>query len=470
MYNQLTPEIISEIRKVSGHVYTGEDISPDYARDEMPIYGTRMPDLAVQPRSTEEVAAVMKICYENNIPVTPRGAGTGLAGGAVPLLGGVLLDISKMNRIISYDLENFVVNIEAGVLLADLAADCLTRGMLYPPDPGEKFACVGGNVATNAGGMRAVKYGTTRDYVRAMTVVLPNGEITHMGATVSKTSSGYSLMNLMIGSEGTLGIITELTLKIIPAPKAMASLIIPFRDLKTALATVPKFRMNHMDPQAIEFMEREIVMLSERYVGKAVFPQELNGEPINAYLLITLDGTSVEEVDQLIEQAAGIALDCGAMDVLIADTSNRIKDAWAARSSFLEAIMEETKLLDECDVVVPVNKIADYLEFVNEQGKKCGLEIKTFGHAGDGNLHIYQCSNDLEEEEFKRRVDEFFDIIYREATRCGGLVSGEHGIGSGKIKYLVDSVGETNMELMLGIKKVFDPKMILNPGKVCYTL
>ena len=470
MYNQLTPEIIGKIQNVSDHVYTGEDISPDYARDEMPIYGTRMPDLVVQPRSTEEVAAVMKICYDNNIPVTPRGAGTGLAGGAVPLFGGVIMDISKMNRIVSYDLENFVVNIEAGVLLADLAADCLTRGMMYPPDPGEKYACVGGNVATNAGGMRAVKYGTTRDYVRAMTVVLPNGEITHMGATVSKTSSGYSLMNLMIGSEGTLGIITELTLKIIPAPKAAASLIIPFRDLKTALATVPKFRMNHMDPQAIEFMEREIVVLSEHYVGKAVFPQELGGEPINAYLLITLDGTSNEEVDKLIEQAANIALESGAMDVLIADTNNRIKDAWAARSSFLEAIMEETKLLDECDVVVPVNQIADYLEFVNEQGRKCGLEIKTFGHAGDGNLHIYQCSNDLDEEEFKKRVDTFFDIIYRKATECGGLVSGEHGIGSGKIKYLVDSVGETNMELMRGIKKVFDPKMILNPGKVCYKL
>lgn len=470
MYNALTPEIIKMIRDVSEHVFTGEDINPDYARDEMPIYGTRMPDLAVQPRSTDEVAAVMKICYENNIPVTPRGAGTGLAGGAVPLFGGVLIDLSRMNRIISYDLENFVVNIEAGVLLADLAADCLTRGMMYPPDPGEKYACVGGNVATNAGGMRAVKYGTTRDYVRAMTVVLPNGEITHMGATVSKTSSGYSLMNLMIGSEGTLGIITELTLKIIPAPKAAASLIIPFRDLRTALATVPKFKMEHMDPQAIEFMEREIVISSERYVGKAVFPQELNGERINAYLLITLDGTSVEEVDKLIEQAANIALDSGAMDVLIADTNNRIKDAWAARSSFLEAIMEETKLLDECDVVVPVNRIADYLEFVNDQGRKCGLEIRSFGHAGDGNLHIYQCSNDLDEDEFKRRVETFFDIIYKEATECGGLVSGEHGIGSGKIKYLVDSVGETNMELMRGIKKVFDPKMILNPGKVCYKL
>ena len=470
MYNQLTPEIVAQIKAVSDHVFEGADINPDYAKDEMPIYGTKMPDLAVQPRSTEEVAAVVKICYENNIPVTPRGAGTGLAGGAVPLYGGVLIDISKMNRIVSYDMENFVVNIEAGVLLNDLASDCQSRGMLYPPDPGEKFACVGGNVATNAGGMRAVKYGATRYYVRAMTVVLPTGEITHLGATVSKTSSGYSLLNLMIGSEGTLGIITELTLKIIPAPKKVVSLIIPYKDLDTALSTVPKFKMAHMDPQAIEFMEREIVLASERYVGKAVFPQKLEDTEIGAYLLVTLEGNSEEEVENMIDQAAEIVMEAGAIDVLIADTPTRIKDAWAARSSFLEAIMEETKLLDECDVVVPVNKIAEYLAFVNKTGEECGLVIRSFGHAGDGNLHIYQCSNDLSEEEFKERVDKFFEIIYKAATDCGGLVSGEHGIGSGKIKYLVDSVGETNMALMEGIKRVFDPKMILNPGKVCYKL
>lgn len=470
MYHHLTPEIVSQIKTVSGNVFEGTDINPDYAKDEMPIYGTQMPDLAVQPRSTEEVAAVMKICYDNDIPVTPRGAGTGLAGGAVPLLGGVLLDLSKMNRIKRYDLENFVVEIEAGVLLNDLAEDCLTHGMLYPPDPGEKFACVGGNVATNAGGMRAVKYGATRDYVRAMTVVLPTGEITRFGATVSKTSSGYSLLNLMIGSEGTLGIITELTLKIIPAPKKVVSLVVPFEDLHTALSAVPKIKMAQMNPQAIEFMEREIVLSSERYIGRSVFPQKLEGQDIGAYLLITLDGNSEDEVDALVEQAAELLVESGAMDVLVADTPAKIKDAWAARSSFLEAIMEETKLLDECDVVVPVNQIADYLAFANKTGEECGLVIKSFGHAGDGNLHIYQCSNDLEEAEFKARVDRFFDMIYKRATEVGGLVSGEHGIGSGKVKYLTQSVGETNMALMEGIKRVFDPKMILNPGKVCYKL
>lgn len=467
MYNKLNDEIIGQIKKNCGRVFTGADISPDYAKDEMPIYGTRMPDLAVQPVSTEEVSAVMKICYENNIPVTPRGAGTGLVGGAVPLYGGVLIDLTKMNKIIAYDLENFVVDVEAGVLLNDLAEDCLSRGMLYPPDPGEKFACVGANVATNAGGMRAVKYGTTRDYVRAMTVVLPTGEIIRLGATVSKTSSGYSLLNLMIGSEGTLGIITELTLKIIPKPKEVVSLMVPFADLRTALTTVPKFKMAHLNPQAIEFMEREIILASERYVGKEVFPKSLNGQEIGAYLLLTFDASSDDELEGMTEKAAELVLEAGALDVMVADTPAKLKDVWQARSSFLEAIMKETKLLDECDVVLPVTKIADYLDFVNKTGKDCGLTIKSFGHAGDGNLHIYQCSNDLEEEEFKKRVDKFFDIIYKEAIRLKGLVSGEHGIGSGKVKYLANSVGKTNIELMRGIKKVFDPKMILNPGKVC---
>lgn len=467
MYNKLNDEIIGQIKKNCGRVFTGADISPDYAKDEMPIYGTRMPDLAVQPVSTEEVSAVMKICYENNIPVTPRGAGTGLVGGAVPLYGGVLIDLTKMNKIIAYDLENFVVDVEAGVLLNDLAEDCLSRGMLYPPDPGEKFACVGANVATNAGGMRAVKYGTTRDYVRAMTVVLPTGEIIRLGATVSKTSSGYSLLNLMIGSEGTLGIITELTLKIIPKPKEVVSLMVPFADLRTALTTVPKFKMAHLNPQAIEFMEREIILASERYVGKEVFPKSLNGQEIGAYLLLTFDASSADELEGMTEKAAELVLEAGALDVMVADTPAKLKDVWQARSSFLEAIMKETKLLDECDVVLPVTKIADYLDFVNKTGKDCSLTIKSFGHAGDGNLHIYQCSNDLEEEEFKKRVDKFFDIIYKEAIRLKGLVSGEHGIGSGKVKYLANSVGKTNIELMRGIKKVFDPKMILNPGKVC---
>ena len=470
-YNTLTPEIIEQLKQAApGHILTGEEINEDYSHDEMPIYGKHSPDVLLMATSTEEIAAVMKICNDNLIPVTPRGAGTGLAGGCVPVLGGVLIDTTKMKKILGYDFDNFTVTIEPGVLLQELADDCQRQGYLYPPDPGEKLATVGGNVSTNAGGMRAVKYGTTRDYVLSMKVVLPSGEITRFGAAVSKTSSGYSLLNLMIGSEGTLGIITELTLKIIPAPKKVISLVVPFEDLESAISTVPVIKKASLGPQALEFMEREIVLSSERYIGRSVFPQVIEGVTAGAYLLITLDAEDEDTLMDLVEKCSEPVLEQGALDVLVADTPAKIKDAWAARSSFLEAIEAETKLLDECDVVVPVNNIASFLTFSKEYGEECGLIIKSFGHAGDGNLHIYQCSNDLEEAEFKKRVDKYFMKLYDHAVECGGLVSGEHGIGRGKVKYLAESVGATNMALMEGIKKVFDPNMILNPGKVCYTL
>ncbi|MBQ3437902.1 MAG: FAD-binding oxidoreductase [Fusobacterium sp.] len=470
-YNKVSNELIEKFKKiVPGKVYVAEEINKDFFHDEMPIYGEGMPEVLIDATTTEDIAAIVKLCYENNIPVIPRGAGTGLTGASVALKGGVMINMAKMNKILAYDLENFVVRVESGVLLNELAEDAQKQGLLYPPDPGEKFATLGGNVATNAGGMRAVKYGTTRDYVRAMTVVLPTGEIAKFGATVSKTSTGYSLLNLMIGSEGTLGIITELTLKLIPAPKETISLIIPYENLDECIATVPKFFMNHLQPQALEFMEREIVLASERYIGRSVFPKELEGTEIGAYLLVTFDGEDMESLEAITEKAAEIVLDAGALDVLVADTPAKKKDAWAARSSFLEAIEAETKLLDECDVVVPVNKIAEYLHYVNKIGEKFDFTVKSFGHAGDGNLHIYTCSNDMDEDIFKNQVEEFMLDIYQKAADLGGQISGEHGIGYGKMDYLSKFAGNVNMRLMKGIKEVFDPKMILNPNKVCYKI
>ena len=470
-YNQLTPELIEKIKAVAPErVYVGADVNADYARDEMPIYGTRMPDLAIDVMSTEEVSAVMKICNENHIPVTCRGAGTGLAGACTPIAGGVVICTTKMKQILGYDTDNFVVRVQPGVLLNDLAEDALKQGLLYPPDPGEKFATLGGNVATNAGGMRAVKYGATRDYVCAMTVVLPSGEIVHFGSNVSKTSSGYSLLNLMIGSEGTLGIITELTLKLIPAPKEVISLVVLYENLEDCISTVPKLMMANLHPQALEFMEREIVRLSESYLGKSTFPQTFEGTDVNAYLLVTFDGENEDQLTEIIEQASEVVLEAGALDVLVADTPQLKKDAWAARSTFLEAIEANTKLLDECDVVVPVNQIAHYVTYIKEISEGYDFEVKSFGHAGDGNLHIYTCANDMELDEFKKQVDDFMTKIYDKATEMGGLVSGEHGIGMGKVEYLARSVGTTNMKLMEDIKKVFDPNLILNPGKVCYKL
>ncbi|MDU1028861.1 MAG: FAD-binding oxidoreductase [Peptococcus niger] len=470
-YNKVTPELVEQFEAIApGKVITGDSINPDYAKDEMPIYGTGAPEVLIEATSTEAVSSIVKLCYEHSIPVVPRGAGTGLTGAGVAHQGGVMIDMTKMNRILEYDMENFVVRVQPGVLLNDLAEDAQKRGLLYAPDPGEKFATLGGNVATNAGGMRAVKYGATRDYVRAMTVVLPTGEVVKLGATVSKTSTGYSLINMLIGSEGTLGIITELTLKLLAKPAADISLIIPYENLEECIATVPLFFLNHLQPQALEFMEREIVLSSERYLGRSIFPQEHEGVEIGAYLLVTFDGDSAEALESVVEKAAEVVLEAGAIDVLIADTPAKKKDAWAARSSFLEAIEAETKLLDECDVVVPVNQIAKYLTYVNGVGEKYDFAVKSFGHAGDGNLHIYTCSNDMEEDEFKRQVDEFMWDIYRKAQEVGGLLSGEHGIGYGKMTYLSELSGPVSMRLMEGIKEVFDPKMIMNPGKVCYPL
>lgn len=468
-YNKVTPEIIEKFKEISPkRVYFGKEVNEDYSHDEMAIYGKAMPEVVIEALTTEEVSKIMKVCNENLIPVTPRGAGTGLAGGAVCIHGGIVISTIKMNKVLEWDLENFIVKVEPGVILNDLAEAANKKNLLYPPDPGEKFATLGGNVSTNAGGMRAVKYGTTRDYVKAMTVVLPTGEIVKFGANVSKTSSGYSLLNLMIGSEGTLGLITDITLKLIPQPKEVVSLIIPYVDLNECISTVPKFKMNHLEPQALEFMEREIVLSSEAYLGKSVFPKEVEGEEVGAYLLVTFDGNSEEELEDIIEKASEVVLEAGAMDVLVADTPALKRDAWAARGSFLEAIIADTKLLDECDVVVPITKIPEYLKYINSLEEVVGLTIKSFGHAGDGNLHIYACSNDLEKEEFLKRAADFMERAYSRATELGGQISGEHGIGHGKVGFLCESLGEVNMRLMKEIKHVFDPNMVLNPGKVCY--
>ena len=469
-YNKVTPEMIEKFKEIAPkRVLVGDEINEDFTHDEMAIYGKARPEVLVEATSTEEVAAVVKLCNENKVPVTPSGARTGLVGGAVSIGGGVMISLTKMNKILGYDKENFVVKIQSGVLLNDLAQDAEKQGLLYPPDPGEKFATVGGNVATNAGGMRAVKYGCTRDYVRAMTVVLPTGEIVKLGATVSKTSSGYSLLNLMIGSEGTLGIITELTLKVIPAPKSVISLIIPYENLEDCIATVPQFFMHHLAPQALEFMEKEVVMDTEKFLGKQVYPKELEGTEIGAYLLATFDGNS-EELEDIIEQASEVVLEAGAIDVLVADTPALKKDAWAVRGALLEAIEADTVLLDECDVVVPTNKIAEFLTYTKSLEAEADFRVKSFGHAGDGNLHIYTCSNDMEEGEFKKQVAVFMDKVYAKATEFGGMISGEHGIGHGKMDYLAESLGPVQMRIMEGVKEVFDPNMILNPGKICYKL
>lgn len=468
-YNKLTPELIQELAAVVGeeNCHFGEAISDDYSHDEMPIYGTQMPEVVCFPSNTEEVSAIMKICNENIIPVTVRGAGTGLVGGSTPLEGGLVLCAMHMNQILSYDMNNLTVRIQPGVRLCDLAADALTHGLMYPPDPGEKTGSVGGNVSTNAGGMRAVKYGTTRDYVLAMTTVLPNGEILDLGRSVTKSSSGYSLLHLMIGSEGTLGVITELTMKLIPNPQEDISFILPFEDIEKAISAVPKIKLAGLDPQSIEFMERDIVDSSAEYTGNKVIPTVVNGKEAGAYILVTLDGNDEDEIFQRAETLAEIGDELGAYDTLMLRDAADKAAVWAARSAFLTVIEAETDLLDEMDVVVPVDRIAEFLSFVHDVGVKNDVRIRSFGHAGDGNLHIYCCGNDIEQEEFLVKSRMVMKEAYAKCADLGGQVSGEHGIGHAKKHYLRASVGDTAHNMMAGIKQVFDPNFILNPGKVC---
>ena len=468
-YNKITPEIADQLRAVVGEkrFFEKEDIDPNYSHDEMPIYGKYMPDAAVDVETTEEISEIMKICSANKIPVTCRGAGTGLVGGCVPLAGGLVLCTRRMNRILEYDMDNLVVRIQPGVLLKDLAADALAHGLMYPPDPGEKTATVGGNISTNAGGMRAVKYGVTRDYVLALTVVLADGRIIELGKSVCKTSSGYSLLHLMIGSEGTLGIITEMTMKLIPNPICDVSCLVPFRDVESCIHFVPKIKLANLDPQSIEFMDADIVTSSAAFTGNPIFPERVRNEDVGASILVTFVGSDEDELDQKMIKLGQIAKEADALDVLVVATSSNKKSAWAARSSFLTAIEADTKLIDEMDVVVPVDKIPAFLIYIRSLGEENGIRIRNFGHAGDGNLHIYCCSNDLEEEDFKRRVKIIMDKAYTKCAELEGQVSGEHSIGHAKMVYLRESVGEEVFGLMREIKAVFDPDCILNPGKVC---
>ncbi|NBG87745.1 FAD-binding oxidoreductase [Isachenkonia alkalipeptolytica] len=441
-------------------IFTEEEISEDFSRDE--LAGMRnMPEVLVEPISTEETSKIMEYAYEQNIPVTPRGQGTGLVGSAVALYGGIMLNMSRMNNILELDEENLTVTVEPGVLLMELSKFVESNDLFYPPDPGEKSATLAGNINTNAGGMRAVKYGVTRDYVRGLELVLPNGEIMEVGGKIVKNSSGYSLKDLIVGSEGTLGIVTKATLRLLPLPKKTISLLVPFHKLETAIETVPKIIKSKNVPTAIEYMVKDTILSAEEYLGKE-FPDKTS----DAYLLLSFDGNSKEEVEKSYEVVADICLEAGAIDVLISETQERQESIWSARGAFLEAIKSSTTEMDECDVVVPRNRIAEFVKYSNELKDEFDIRIKSFGHAGDGNLHIYVLRDDLAEDVWKDKLDKVFQKMYDRARELKGQVSGEHGIGFAKKNYLEESLSVDAMTIMRGIKKSFDPKGVLNPGKV----
>ena len=459
----MTQEDFDKIIEITDNerVWVGDEIAKEYYKDEMPEYGVFPPELYVEVLNKEEVSEIMKYAYEQNIPVVCRGAGTGLAGGATCKYGGIMLSVMRMNKIFPVDHKNQTITAQPGALLIDIQVAAKEEGLFYPPDPGEKSATIGGNISTNAGGMRAVKYGVTRDYVRGLEVVLPNGKIVEFGGKVVKNSSGYSLKDLMIGSEGTLGFITKATLKLLPLPKKAISLLIPFKTLKEAIDTVPLIIKSKAIPTAIEFMQREVIIDAEEYLGKK-FPDSQS----DAYLLLKFDGNSTEEIEADYDKVAKLCLEAGALDVLISDTEEREESIWKARGAFLEAIKGSTTDMDEVDMVVPRNKVNEMVEYLHNLHNEVDIRIKSFGHAGDGNLHSYILKDDLSQEEFEKRMAEAMEKIYEKAAQLGGKVSGEHGIGFAKKPYLRESLDPETVELMSGIKKAFDPKNILNPHKV----
>lgn len=412
-------------------------------------------EAVVKPYSSKETADVLQWAYRNNVPVTPRGAGTNLVGSTVPEQGGIVLDLSGMNRILEMDSETMTATVEPGVTLEQFQQYVEERGFFYPPDPGEKTATIGGNISTNAGGMRAVKYGVTRDYVMGMELVLADGRILNVGSKNIKDSTGLSLKNLIVGSEGTLAVITKCILKLLPKPEESKSIVVPYADLKMGIGSVLAIKNEGVEPTAIEFVERKVIELGERFL-KLSFPYP----EAAAYLLVTVDGRK-EEVESQLKRLRKLVKEHGALDFLVLEGKEECRNVWKIRGALVKAV-EAVSEQEPVDIVVPVNKTADFINYVNELEKETGMQFVSFGHAGDGNVHLCVVRGSLSEEEWLGKKKENMQKLYGKAYELGGLTSGEHGIGLSKKEFFFQEAEETNLELMRAIKKSFDLKLLLN--------
>jgi glycolate oxidase len=439
----------------------------DYGHDEFSLRDiSRLPDLVLKPRSPFQVAAILEIASEEGIPVTPRGGATGLCGGCVPSAGGIVLSLENMNRILEIDAANQMAWVEAGVTLKEFETAVEEAGFNFPPHPGEESAMVGGMIATNAGGSRAVKYGVIRNYVRGLEIVTPAGDILALGGKLMKSSTGYNLLQLMIGSEGTLGVITKAVIQVMVKPAATRSLVIPFAGLAAAIETVPLL-LKAVVPLALEFVPLEVIRISEAHLERK-WPCS-TGE---THLLVILDAASEGEMDRASETVAEIALGNGALDVFVADTPAKQDNVLAIRSKIYDAIKRDT--IEILDICVPRAELAAHVMKVRELEARYGAWLPTFGHAGDGNVHthIMKCrieggrSVPVPEAEWRETLERVRAELYADGAARGGVISGEHGIGLVKKPYLEGCLSPEHIALMKGIKSVFDPRGILNPGKV----
>lgn len=463
-YNKIDGDLLAKIQDIIPleRLLYGHDDLEKYSHDEtenLRFY----PELVALPINVEEIAALVSLCASYRVPITPRGAGTGLAGGALPTHGGLMISLERMNKILAIDERNLQAVVEAGAItqvLIDAAAD---KGLLYPIDPASKGSCfIGGNIANGSGGPRVVKYGTIRDYVLNLEVVLPSGEVIWTGANTLKNASGYNLTQLFIGSEGTLGIVTKAVLKLIPKPTHDMLMIASFGSNEEACEAVGAIFRNGIVPSALEFMERRGVEWVVRYDGLH-FDLKDNAQ---AFLLIELDGNNMEELMTIAEQVYTVLDAHAALDVLLAETAAQKETLWALRRT-MGVSVKSNSIYKEEDTVVPRAELPKLIMGVKELGAKYGFESICYGHAGDGNLHINIIKGAMSDEDWNTKLKEGIKELFELTVALGGTISGEHGIGLVQREYMPIKYGHTHLGLLKGIKKLFDPKGILNPGKIC---
>ncbi|MEO7922076.1 MAG: FAD-linked oxidase C-terminal domain-containing protein [Chitinophagaceae bacterium] len=460
----LTTKHLESFKKIVGEQYVFSDSESlhHYSHDETEDLHF-LPEVVIKPKTPQEISALLKICNRDRIPVTPRGAGTGLSGGALPHLGGVLLSTERMNSILEIDERNLQVTTEPGVITEVLQNAVKEKKLFYPPDPSSRGSCfIGGNISENSGGPKAVKYGVVKDYVLNLQIVLSTGEIIWTGANVLKNATGYNLTQLIVGSEGTLGIVTKIVLRLIPLPKYDLLMLVPFNAAENACAAVSAIFRAGYTPSAMEFMERDAL----EWVSKFLDTSSVQiGEKVQAHLLIEVDGNNMDVLMQEMEGISAIVqeFDCG--EILFADDAQQKAELWKMRRRVGEAVKSHSIYKEE-DTVVPRAELPVLLKGVKDIGRKYGFHSVCYGHAGDGNLHVNIIKGDLTDEEWNGSLKEGIKEIFVLVKNLGGTLSGEHGIGLVQKEYMDIVFDATQMRLMKEIKKIFDPNNILNAGKI----